>query len=238
MASLFPALIMSVDYRLAPEHRLPAAYDDAIEAIHWLRWLRDQAKIINSNNNNNNNNYCGSNVDFSKCFLMESSAGGNIAYVACLRSLDYDFSPVKIVGLILDQPYFGGVERSESELRLVNDKMLPLYVNDFLWALSLPLGVDRDHWFSNFNNADDDDDWNKIRRLMISCLVRGHNGDPLVDRQKELVKKMESRGLHVVGRFDEGGYHGVEFFDPSKALLLYDICKEFIHSVIRANSSL
>lgn len=52
MAVEIPAVLVSVDYRLAPENRLPAQYEDAVDAILWVKkqaelggegdeWLRD-----------------------------------------------------------------------------------------------------------------------------------------------------------------------------------------------------
>ncbi|KAF8032431.1 hypothetical protein BT93_D1372 [Corymbia citriodora subsp. variegata] len=218
-ASALGAIVVSVEYRLAPEHRLPAAYDDAMAALAWLRsqaldsgggepWLRERA-------------------DFERCYLMGSSAGANIVYHAALRSLDVDLAPVKIRGLILNQPYFGGVQRTESELRSDNDRILPLPANDLMWSLALPEGADRSHEYCD-PTADGAAGREKAGRLP-RCLVRGHTGDPLVDRQKKFTNMLEAGGARVTTSFDEGGFHGVELADPAKAQALVEIIRDFVN---------
>lgn len=64
VAPEIPAVIVSVGYRLAPEHRLPAAYDDCEEALKWIKncpdeWLTKYA-------------------DFSKVYLMGTSSGQSL----------------------------------------------------------------------------------------------------------------------------------------------------------------
>ncbi|KAK4476537.1 hypothetical protein RD792_015693 [Penstemon davidsonii] len=217
MAAKTPALIASVEYRLAPEHRLPAAYDDANDAVLWVKnqalggspsdpWMKEY-------------------VDFSRVFMMGSSAGGNIVYHAALRALDLDLEPVKIVGLIMNQPFFGGVSRTESQLKYIDNRTIPLHVSDLLWSLALPEGADRGHVYCDPLAGDE-----KIGRLPVS-VVRGYGGDPLIDKQKEFAKMLEARGAHVIPQFIDGGYHGVEVFDPTYADALYNVVRDFVCSV-------
>ncbi|KAG9451822.1 hypothetical protein H6P81_004726 [Aristolochia fimbriata] len=200
MACRVPAIVVSVDYRLAPENPLPAAYDDAVAALEWVRdesrcnepWIRDHG-------------------DMSRCFLIGSSAGGNVAYRTALRTSKMDLGPVRIEGLILVQPFFGGVGRTESEVRLARDKILPSPVTDMMWELAFPSGSDRDHEFCNpMTRTPPSEEQGKLPRI----LVTGDSGDPLIDRQRAFVKMMEEKGVvKVVGPFTEGGRHGAEFFD-------------------------
>ncbi|KAJ4956189.1 hypothetical protein NE237_012972 [Protea cynaroides] len=223
MALEISAVIVSVDYRLAPEHRLPAAYEDAVEAVLWVKnqaldhfngepWLRDY-------------------VDFSKCFIMGCSAGGNMVYHAALRlsKLGSDqLQPLKICGLILNQPSFSGIQRTASELRLMNDPILPLAVVDLMKELSMPSGADGDHEYCNLTLKGLSE---SVIEAMKSqrWLVFFGGEDPLMDKQKEFLKMLEESGVKFVAQFDENACHGNHIFDPEKALALLKALREFIY---------
>ncbi|KAL4384874.1 hypothetical protein GQ457_15G001680 [Hibiscus cannabinus] len=218
MALQLQAIVVSVDYHLAPEHRLPAAYDDAMEALHWIKttdeeWLKQY-------------------VDFNACFLMGTSAGGNIAYHAGIRAAEEadELKPLKIQGLILHQPFLGGSSKVESELRLVNDPVLPPGVSDLMWELALPIGADRDHEYCNLTAGKGPKLLEKLASVGWRVLVTGCDGDPLIDRQVGLVRLMEEKGVQVVSHFREGGYHGVDVMQPAKAEALFLVLKDFISS--------
>ncbi|MFL9962315.1 alpha/beta hydrolase [Paraburkholderia sediminicola] len=71
MAAQSKAIVVSAHYRQAPEHRLPAAHDDAFAA--W-RWLLDHAASLGG--------------DPDKIAVMGESAGGNLAINVAIRARD------------------------------------------------------------------------------------------------------------------------------------------------------
>eukprot|EP01018_Ginkgo_biloba_P018794 Gb_26691 [translate_table: standard] len=160
------------------------------------------------------------------CTPMASNAGPRRpSYRSVVRISGRLFQPLRIVGMVMTQPFFGGVERTESETRLAHDKIVPLAAADLLWSLALPEGADRDHEFCNPLKRPSP----LVGRLPRS-LVAVEGMDPLHDRGLEFVKMLKESGVEVVLRRDPTGFHGVQLFDMQKAKELCNDLRNFINS--------
>ncbi|KAA8536175.1 hypothetical protein F0562_028653 [Nyssa sinensis] len=96
---------VSVEYRLALEHPIPACYDDCWAALQWVAshakgdgpepWLNHYA-------------------DFEQVFLAGDSAGGNMSSNLAFRVGSIGLPGVRVVGAVLCHPYIGGVEYDDT----------------------------------------------------------------------------------------------------------------------------
>jgi acetyl esterase/lipase len=103
LAAELPAVVASFDYRLAPEHRLPAAYDDAWAALRWaVRNARAEASEP----------WLSRHADPARLFLVGDSAGGNIAHNMAIRA---GREGLDVRGIALLDPYFWGKRPVPSE---------------------------------------------------------------------------------------------------------------------------
>ncbi|KAF3651791.1 putative carboxylesterase [Capsicum chacoense] len=217
LAGNLGAMVISLEFRLAPENRLPAAYDDAMDGLYWIKSTQDEWVRKYS--------------DLSNVYLFGSSCGGNIAYHAGLRvaaGAYKELEPVKIKGLILHQPYFSGKNRTESEEKLKDDQLLPLHAIDKMFDLSLPKGtLDHDHEYSNPFLNGGSKHLDDVIAQGWKILVTGVSGDPLVDNARNFANFMEEKGIKTFKLFGDG-YHAIEGFEPSKAAALIGATKDFI----------
>ncbi|KAM4094497.1 hypothetical protein ACB094_06G200200 [Castanea mollissima] len=216
LACQVPAIIVSVDYRLAPEHRLPAQYHDGVDAI---LWVREQA--LNPNGEQWIKDY----GDISRCYLYGHSSGGNIAFFAALEATRMELEPLKIVGNIINQPLFGGMVRTDSELQSSTDPLLPLCAQDLCWELCLPKGENRDHWYCN--PMVEGPHTSAISKLG-KCLVIGFCGDVLIDRQQEFITLLIRHEVQIKALFHDFGFHAIDLADPKWANLIVEPIKDFI----------
>lgn len=87
LASLFGAVVLSPNYRLAPEYKFPTAPNDIWDTLQWI--------VANT---------CNLGADPSKGFILGGiSAGGNLAAITAQRYVNADMSP-RLTGLWLSIP--------------------------------------------------------------------------------------------------------------------------------------
>ncbi|KAL1355482.1 hypothetical protein HN51_007527 [Arachis hypogaea] len=128
-------IVVSVEYRLAPEHPLPAAYHDCWASLQWV------AAHYSSPNPPNKEPWLINHGDFSRVFLGGDSAGGNIVHNMLMRAGSETLpASVKVLGAFLSHPFFYGSQPIGSEQAIATpDYMLKVW--NFVFPCA-PGGID------------------------------------------------------------------------------------------------
>ncbi|KAF3972023.1 hypothetical protein ACB098_02G021700 [Castanea mollissima] len=126
-------LAISVEYRIAPEHPLPAAYEDSWAGLQW---------VASQSAGNDKEPWLINNGDFERIFVGGDSAGANIAHNMAMRA-GVESLPcgVKILGAYLVHPYFFSSKTYGSESMEGHEMSLPYVAWNFVYP-SATGGVD------------------------------------------------------------------------------------------------
>lgn len=212
LAGELPAVVLSADYRLAPEHRLPAALDDAAAV---MRWVRAQAVAAGGGDP-----WLADSADPGRVFVAGDSAGGNIVHHVAVRRLGSaasgeELDPVRVAGHVMLCPFFGGAERTASEAEFPPGPFLTLPWYDQAWRLALPPGATRDHPFANPFGAESPALLGLRDVALPPTLVVAAGQDLLRDRQADYAARLKAMGQPVEHVEFEGQHHGFFTVEPA-----------------------
>ncbi len=198
------AVVVSVDYRLAPEHKFPAAVHDCYDA---LLWVADNLASLNGS--------------AEKLMVFGDSAGGNLAAVMC--QLARDRPGPKLAAQVLVYPTVDARMqhpsiKENSEGYILTEDLMHWFLDhykstdaDILNPLMSPLLAD------DFTN-------------LPPALVQVASLDPLRDEGIEYGQKLEAAGNQVQVTNYEGLTHS--FFSmpglSKRCVAAYDEIKEFV----------
>uniref|UniRef100_A0A0E0JE73 Alpha/beta hydrolase fold-3 domain-containing protein n=1 Tax=Oryza punctata TaxID=4537 RepID=A0A0E0JE73_ORYPU len=226
-ADELPAVVLSVQYRLAPEHRLPTAIDDGTAFFSWLRgvgsaepWLAESA-------------------DLARTFISGVSAGANLAHHVAVRVTSGqpvvdDVDPVvRVAGYVLIDAFFGGVERTAAEANPPADvSLLTVEMADQFWRLALPAGATRDHPVANPFGPDS----TSLETVALPpALVVASGGDVLYNRVMDYAARLKRMGKVVELAEFEGAQHGFSVLQPwsTETSEVIQVLKRFVQKATR-----
>jgi acetyl esterase len=181
LANASGAIVVSVEYRLAPEHRFPAPLDDCSAAI---RWLADHGAELRG--------------DPTRLAVAGDSAGGNLSAAAALRART-EGPPLAAQALVYPACDAAGDTASYE----TNGEGFLLTARDmrWFWECYLGPGGDPDDPYASPLRAAD------LGRLPPTIVITAEY-DPLRDEGEELARRLDGADVPVeLHRFD-GMLHG------------------------------
>jgi acetyl esterase len=183
-------IVISVDYRLAPEHKFPAAIDDAIDAT---KWIAANAASLG--------------IDASRLMVGGDSAGGNLAAVVAISARDGN-GPA-IAGQVLIYPAIDFAMTHPSHREPETSILLTHSVIKWFRDHYLSAAADIHDWRASPVRA-------KTLIGLPPAYVLTAGADPLRDEGDEYARRLEQAGVAVTYRHFPGQFHG--FFTMGKLL--------------------
>jgi acetyl esterase len=181
LAARAECALLAVDYRLAPEHRFPAAADDALDTWRWL--VADPGRI---------------DADPTRLGVAGDSAGGNLAAGVCLQAREHHLPQPRFQLLIY--PATDG--RSDTPSKRTYATGYVLEAESIRWFTEQYLGDgdDGDPRFSPLRATS--------HGGLAPALVQTASFDPLRDEGRAYADALERAGVPVSYDCRPGLVHG------------------------------
>jgi acetyl esterase len=172
--------VLSVDYRLAPEHKFPAAFEDCVAAV---KWAHENADALG--------------IDNSRMAVGGDSAGGNLAAAVALAEV----VPLKFQMLI-----YPAVDMRMESPSISENANAPILTKSVMsWFVAHYMGSDADR--ANINAspmlASDEQLKNMPPAIVITAQF-----DPLRDEGEAYGKRLVENGVSATITRYNGAFHG------------------------------
>jgi acetyl esterase len=174
--------IVSVDYRMAPEHKFPCAVDDCFAAT---TWVSEHAAALS--------------LDAARIAVGGDSAGGNLAAVVSIMARDAGGPPLAFQLLIY--PATNLHHNTASAQELADGYLLTMAVMEYFRGNYLRNAADFDDWRASPLLAED------LTKLPPALMITA-GFDPLRDEGKAYAERLVAAGVPTHYTCYEGTIHG------------------------------
>jgi acetyl esterase len=172
--------VLSVDYRLAPEHKFPAAFDDCASAA---KWAFDNAATLG--------------IDNTRMAVGGDSAGGNLAAAVALAEV----VPLKFQMLI-----YPAVDMSMESPSISENANAPILTKAVMaWFVAHYMSSDADRVNINASPMLASDD---LLKRMPPAIVITAQYDPLRDEGEAYGRRLVENGVSTTITRYNGAFHG------------------------------
>jgi acetyl esterase len=189
LSNLAHCAVLSVNYRLAPEHPFPTAHNDAWDAVQWVATHGETLR-----------------VDASRLAVGGDSAGGTLAAACAIHAKD---AGLPLALQLLFYPGCTAHADTPSHKTFAHGFVLEEAGIDYFFSQYIPDTADRDDWRFAPLNAPDVDGVASAWFGLAEC-------DPLVDEGVLYADKLRAAGVAVDLEIYRGVVH--EFIKMGRAI--------------------